>query len=77
MMVHVSFAINPKISNVLIIGGGDGGIARELCRYKTLKHIDMIDIDKRVCEVSKKYFPEVSKSLTDKRLNLMHIDGIK
>lgn len=34
MIVHVPMAVHPNPKRVLIIGGGDGGTARELLRYK-------------------------------------------
>jgi spermidine synthase len=74
MLVHPAFAINSNIKNVLVIGGGDGGIVREVCKYKGVKHIDWIDIDGKVVEVCGKYFP--STAYTDKRVNFMAIDGI-
>jgi spermidine synthase len=40
MMTHTAFATNPNIKNVLVIGGGDGGIVRECCKYKQVKKID-------------------------------------
>ena len=55
MIVHVPMAVHPKVKKVLVIGAGDGGVIRELCRYKTIEKIDMVEIDKLVVEVSKKY----------------------
>jgi spermidine synthase len=40
MMTHTAFATNPSITNVLVIGGGDGGVVREICKYKHVKKID-------------------------------------
>ncbi|GHU50815.1 hypothetical protein FACS189459_5400 [Bacilli bacterium] len=40
MQVHTAFATNPSIKNVLVIGGGDGGIVREVLKYKGVKHVD-------------------------------------
>ena len=57
MIVHVPMAVHPKVKKVLVIGAGDGGVIRELCRYKTIEKIDMVEIDKLVVEVSKKYLP--------------------
>jgi spermidine synthase len=42
MIVHVPMAVNPAIRKVLVIGAGDGGTIRELCRYKTIESIDMV-----------------------------------
>ncbi|NMC56869.1 MAG: spermidine synthase, partial [Eubacteriaceae bacterium] len=48
MITHVPMAVNPAIENILLIGAGDGGAVRELCRYETNKNIDMVEIDKAV-----------------------------
>lgn len=77
MIVHVPMAVNPNIKKVLIIGGGDGGSVRELTRYSTIEHIDMVEIDKMVVDTCRKYIPQTSCKLDDKRVNLMFIDGIK
>ena len=57
MITHIPMATNPGIRNVLVIGAGDGGTVRELCRYPTIEHIDMVEIDEMVVELSKKYLP--------------------
>ena len=76
-LVHVpmQFLQNPK--NVLIIGGGDGGTAREVLKYGSIEEVVMVEIDREVCEVSKKYFPNLSVSFKDKRLKLIYDDGAK
>lgn len=76
MITHVPMSVNPKIKNVLIIGAGDGGVVRELCKYDTIKNIDMAEIDKEVVDVSKKYLPFTACSLEDKRVNLYFKDGL-
>ena len=40
MISNVPMAVNPDIKKVLIIGGGDGGTAREVCRFKTVEQVD-------------------------------------
>lgn len=77
MIVHVPMATNLQIKKVLVIGGGDGGTVRELTRYKTIEHIDMVDIDQIVVDVCKKLLPFTSKKLSDKRVNLYFEDGLK
>ena len=53
MITHVPMATNPDIKRVLVIGAGDGGTIRELTRFKSVEHIDMVEIDQRVVEVCK------------------------
>ncbi len=59
MIVHPAMSVKPDIKSVLVIGGGDGGTVRELCRYKTIERIDMVEIDKMVVDVSIEHFPQV------------------
>lgn len=57
MITHVPMAVHPNVKSVLVIGAGDGGVIRELTRYPEIEHIDMVEIDEEVVEVSKKYLP--------------------
>ena len=77
MMAHPALALLGNPERVLIIGGGDGGVAREVLRYSSVTQLDLVDIDGMVVEVSKRFFPEVSVSLTNPRLNLHIADGIQ
>lgn len=75
-IVHLPFAVAPSIERVLIIGGGDGGTAREVLRYKDVKHVDMVEIDGLVVEMSKKYLSKIGSSFDDPRLHVHIDDGI-
>lgn len=77
MIVHVPMATNPKIKNVLVIGAGDGGTIRELTRYVAIEHIDMVEIDKMVVDVCRKYLPQTACMLDDPRVQLYFEDGLK
>jgi spermidine synthase len=77
MITHVPMAINPNIKKVLVIGAGDGGTIRELTRYKTITHIDMVEIDEEVVKVCKEYFPQTTSGLTDERVHIHFEDGLK
>ena len=62
---------------ILIIGGGDGGVLREVAKH-SVKEIFLVDMDKKVIEVSKKYLPSVSRgAFNDKRLKIFNEDAIK
>lgn len=77
MVTHVPMAVNPNIKNVLIIGAGDGGTLREICRYDSIEKIDMVEIDEQVVEVCKEYLPQTACKFDDPRLNLEITDGLK
>ncbi|ROR22333.1 spermidine synthase [Mobilisporobacter senegalensis] len=77
MIVHVPMATNPKIKKVLVIGGGDGGTVRELTRYDTIEHIDLVEIDKLVVEVCKEFLPQTACKLEDPRVTIHYKDGLR
>ena len=77
MITHVPLAVHPAAGRVLIIGGGDGGAVRELCRYDTVAHIDLVEIDRDVVDVCREYFPAVAGSLSDARVHIHYEDGLR
>lgn len=78
MICHPAFATNPNIKKVLIIGGGDGGTAREVSRYPNVNQIDLVEIDERVVRLCQKYLPQTASILDkDRRISLYFEDGLK
>ena len=77
MMVHVPLATNPEIERVLVIGGGDGGAVRELCRYPNIKQIDLVEIYQMVVEACKTHLQQTACDLEDSRVNIHYEDGLK
>ncbi len=65
MMAHVPLLTHPDPKSVLIVGGGDGGLLREVLRHENLEKIVQVEIDKTVIELSKKYFPTLSQGAFD------------
>ncbi len=76
MIVHVPMLTHPDPKRVLIIGGGDGGAAREALKHDP-KEIHVVEIDEKVVELSKKYFSDIAKAYNDKRVTLHVEDGIE
>jgi spermidine synthase len=76
MIVHVPLATNPKIRDVLVIGAGDGGAVRELVRYDSIRHIDMVEIDEVVVMACKKHLPQTACKLEDPRVHIYFEDGL-
>jgi spermidine synthase len=77
MLVHVPMVCVDNPENVLIIGGGDGGSVREVLKHQGVKRVVLCEIDKMVIDVARKYFPDLSNCLDDKRVEVMVADGIK
>ena len=77
MIAHVPLFVHPAPRKVLVIGGGDGGSAREILKHENVKEVVMVEIDEMVVDASKKFLPEVSFALDDPRLNILIEDGVK
>ena len=75
VMAHVPMAVLPVCEKVLIIGGGDGGIVRELVRYPWIKQVDLVEIDVEVVRISETYFPHCTSGLKDPRVTVHYQDG--
>lgn len=76
MMVHVPLFAHPEAKKVLIIGGGDGGILREVVRHKNVASITQVEIDASVIELCETYFPQHSAgAFADPRVNIVIADG--
>lgn len=77
MIVHVPMMVCPNPKRVLIIGGGDGGAAREVLKHENLEKFVMIDIDEVVVNTCKEHMPSLNNgAFDDKRLELIIGDGI-
>ena len=76
-LVHPALCSANKLERVLVIGGGDGGTARECLRHHEVQHLDMVEIDCRVGELSKQHLPSLGgHAWSDPRLHLYLEDGI-
>lgn len=75
MLAHVPMFTHPNPKRVLIIGGGDGGTAREVLKHASVIHVDMVEIDKSVVDASKLHFPGVG-DFDNPKLNVLYEDGI-
>ncbi len=75
MIAHVPLRTHPDPRSVLVIGGGDGGVVREICRYPQVEKIKLVEIDAGVVEASRQFLPEISSALEDPRLEIIYQDG--
>ena len=77
MMSHPTLLSHTKPEKVVIIGGGDCGTLKEVLKHDCVESVVQIELDERVTEVSKKYFPELCEANTDPRATLLFQDGIE
>ena len=77
MIVHVPMAVHPSVKKVLVIGGGDGGVTRELSYYDEIEEIDVVEPDELFVNVCREFFPDNAKGLDDPRVNIFYRDGLR
>lgn len=74
-LAHPALQAHPAARRVLILGGGDGGLAREVCRYADVESVTVVEIDERVPAVVREYFPACAGGLDDPRVSVVHDDA--
>ena len=78
MLTHVPILAHGAARRVLIIGGGDGGMLREVAKHKSVERITMVEIDGTVVDMCKEFLPNHSQgAFDDPRLNLVIDDGMR
>lgn len=76
MITHLPLSTKVgELKKVCIIGGGDGGVVREILRYDSIEEVHLCEIDKAVIETSKKYFPKIAVQLENPKLHIHLMDG--
>jgi spermidine synthase len=61
MIAHLPLcSLKNPAKKVLVVGGGDGGVLREITRHSSVEHLDIAELDQMVIDVSKKFFPGMS-----------------
>lgn len=77
MITHVPMSVHPDIRDVLVIGAGDGGVVKELTRYKTIEKIDLVEMDPQVLEACRIYLPENASKLDDSRVHIYYDNALR
>lgn len=77
MISHIPLLTHPFPKRVLIIGGGDGGAAREVLKHKEVEEVHLVEIDRDVIDAVCKFFPESASVFDNPRLKLFIQDGLE
>jgi spermidine synthase len=77
MISHVPLFVHPNPEKVLVIGGGDGGTAREVIKHKNVEKCTMVEIDEMVVSACKEFIPLTSSALSDDKINLIIGDAVE
>ena len=75
MMTHIPLCTHPNPKTVLVIGGGDGGIVREIGKHSQIKQIDLVEIDPAVISAAKLFLPKSALGFKETRLTVYNEDG--
>ncbi len=75
MVAHPALATHPNPKRVLVVGGGDGGVIREIMKHPKVEKAVLVEIDGKVIEYSKKYLPEIAGELDNPRVEVKVDDG--
>jgi spermidine synthase len=75
MLTHIAMHSHPNPIKVVVIGGGDGGVVREVLKHKSVEKVYFVEIDEEVIKTSKKYFPNVASGIDDPRVEIKIADG--
>lgn len=77
MITHVPMCSHPNPENVLVIGGGDGGVVREILKHDCVKTVTQCEIDELVIDMCKKYLPKMASGYDNPKLTQHIGDGFK
>jgi spermidine synthase len=78
MMAHVPLMALARPRRVLVVGGGDGGVLREVLKHPSVEKATLCEIDRAVIDLSLKHYPEIADGcLDDKRADVVIADGLE
>lgn len=76
MLAHVPLFAHGNPQRVLIIGGGDGGLLREVLKHRSVTHVTKVEIDGAVVDMARSWLPNHSRgAFDDPRFELVIADG--
>lgn len=75
MVAHPALFTHPNPKQVLVVGGGDGGVIREILKHPKVEKATLVEIDGKVIEYSKKYLPNIAGELDNPRVEVSVNDG--
>jgi spermidine synthase len=76
MMAHVPLMAVARPRHVLVIGGGDGGVLREVLKHPSVEKATLCEIDRSVIDLSQRYYPQIANgAFDDPRSEVVIADG--
>lgn len=75
MVAHVPLFTHPNPKHVLVVGGGDGGVIREVVKHPEVEKVTLVEIDEAVIEQSKNYLPHIAQAFSNPKVEVIVGDG--
>ncbi|CAJ0747972.1 4405_t:CDS:10 [Entrophospora sp. SA101] len=75
LITHIPMTCHPNPKKVLVIGGGDGGVIREIVKHDSVEEVTLCEIDEAVIRLSKKYLPDMAVGFSHPRVTIHIGDG--
>jgi spermidine synthase len=75
MLAHPALHALDEPRRAVVVGGGDGGVVREVLKHPSIEQVFLVDIDPEVTRVTREFFPAVASGLSDPRVTLAPMDG--
>jgi spermidine synthase len=77
MIAHLPLFAHKNPKNVLVIGGGDAGVLREVVKHKSVEKVTLCEIDEAVIRTAKQYLPEMAKGFDNEKVEVFVGDGFE
>jgi spermidine synthase len=75
MIAHIPLMSHPNPRHVLVIGGGDGGVLREIVKHESIESVTLVEIDESVVRLSRKYLPAMAAGFLHPKVTVIITDG--
>ncbi|MBF0464319.1 MAG: polyamine aminopropyltransferase [Nitrospirae bacterium] len=75
ILTQIVMHAHPEPKRVVVIGGGDGGVVKEVLKHKSVEKVYFVEIDEAVIRVSREFFPSVSEKVDDPKVEIKVMDG--
>ncbi len=77
-LIHPAMVMHSLPKEIMVVGGGEGAVLREILKHPSVERLLMVDIDREVVEVCKQYLPEWSQgAFDDPKVETCYMDARK
>lgn len=75
MIAHVPLLSHPKPLRALVIGGGDGGVVREILKHPSIEAVHLCEIDEAVVRACREHLPSLAAAFDSPKVQVFYEDG--